>query len=1686
MYVKWLHRSICFLGRLFGMWCTSQDMSVQKIENLAIKKWKTPSLALPGLLQRPSLSTPELFATCLLWSHSTPDNFSSHIQLLRTLLERFPESLRAEALLNVVQHDSTKAANFLIQPTFSSLPGLAPLARSIAAQWSSIPRSDDLAIHFYHSLPDYGVPYEEVTWYIAQALVARASYEQAEPLLIKLLYRVSSVEPVWLLIRVFQALQRPLQVQLDMLSRFLMQAPEDERAPHAWKLISDMYEAPLEAGSVMGESLLYFQRLQTLLEHVPEGRRPEIFFHLSHGDLERAAAILSRFPSPPAGLLPIVSIITTHWAQEPRHDDLALTFFRALPAFGIGQVEVFWLLARAYSARKMYIQAEQLLKQLGEIAPSPDIWWSLFSVLYALQRPPDILLQAFSHFIVSAPADPQGNRAWELIGTLYEGMSKEQHVSYNSSFFQTVGALFSQLSVQQRGDALAHLSHQNDELSAHILSVLAPLALAGFAPSIARIVSSWSKVPRCDNLALQFYHSLPVYGVPRLEAQMLLARALVQRGMLDHAEPLVEELVRLSATPDMIWLLAFVYHAMQRPAPLQLETLQQFIAGAPSDRRIAQAWKRIGDLYGGDQLADGPEAVAAYLRAEHLGEQVPQLTAYFLGNWDAIPAFRTHHDYAFPTVVVVDLEVDPDPDAKPGERVFEFASATSLCSSSEISFDAKPGERVFEVAAVRIKGNTVLRDYQSFIRRTFCPAKLADPSILEQAPEQEQVIGELRDFIGDAFVAGHNLCGFDAHHLRAMGISIHKDQMIDTLTFARLLYPDQLRHNLAIVCLALGIPEDKGQWHTALPDAYACARLLNALGDELLRRGGVLLNGIRALVAPNSPFNRVVLYPRNVPADTSLHWEIDPAPSSINTLIFARQHRSDNSSMGKALQTERRDILVEHNDRDGEYASYLPPDEHIVVAVDSRARLERMLAFQRGMDDVYVLANIRSLLCPERLCRLIEQATESDYRLLLFCLYQASHNHDASTLYPMRLPDDDPLIKRLRQDLKLACCAAERHPHNSCPAFQALTAAIATHRVLMTTHEALLHLPTSPEADLLVIDDAEALQMHFAEYSSECIASDDLQARLLEKAERDALVLLTNQLADCAAFSGQQQAYHERIPLRSVAHSIRRQEETDKPSILEILEGASTYGKQVSRNIARLCADSQREPSRPQDIHAYWLDLWFAVTANNERALERWAICGVSINMQEAFQQRLWRPFKRHIICGTAITLGSLGASFLLRNFGLPNKVAILKDSREPAKICLPTPQMIPPGNFLHRRSWAMQAGAYLWKLAHSSERSIVVSFNTAAVSSALTIAFQRNRSLLNRQLLSTQLGWTTAKIAERLTEPNRSVLAVVSPRVRRSLIDEAVDVDVTGPLHFLNQRDPLVTAHMYAFATMYPSEGPFNAYLLPQALLELKARLSPPARTHIVLDGGITAKIYRDEVLAALEECAEVEFIEQEAEESAQEGQVLTVNRNGTVWLFIRADFGLLNLREMLMVSLVCAIAVHGHHIQNDAVVDHTVDSSHGGHGIFEDSFPFAEHEIGGDQHRFAFIAIRQKRKKHLHFVAIVLNVANIIEDDTGIFVQLCQLLGQAQVPFGGEEPLHERAGWRPPDGMTRQDELIRKCGQHVTFSNAWFPHRDDIDRVLEKRAALEPLDLELERGRKPRKLESTEGFLQRQARLA
>ena len=90
-----------------------------------------------------------------------------------------------------------------------------------------------------------------------------------------------------------------------------------------------------------------------------------------------------------------------------------------------------------------------------------------------------------------------------------------------------------------------------------------------------------------------------------------------------------------------------------------------------------------------------------------------------------------------------------------------------------------------------------------------------------------------------------------------------------------------------------------------------------------------------------------------------------------------------------------------------------------------------------------------------------------------------------------------------------------------------------------------------------------------------------------------------------------------------------------------------------------------------------------------------------------------------------------------------------------------------------------------------------------------------------------------------------------------------------------------------------------------------------------------------------------------------------------------------------MLLASNLSTITFHAHHIENDGMMNQTVNRRHGGHRIFEDSFPFAEDQIRRDDHGLAFVALSEERKQHLHFVTIMLDVADIVENDAGKLVQ-------------------------------------------------------------------------------------------------
>src|SRR6266566_2167290 len=141
------------------------------------------------------------------------------------------------------------------------------------------------------------------------------------------------------------------------------------------------------------------------------------------------------------------------------------------------------------------------------------------------------------------------------------------------------------------------------------------------------------------------------------------------------------------------------------------------------------------------------------------------------------------------------------------------------------------------------------------------------------------------------------------------------------------------------------------------------------------------------------------------------------------------------------------------------------------------------------------------------------------------------------------------------------------------------------------------------------------------------------------------------------------------------------------------------------------------------------------------------------------------------------------------------------------------------------------------------------------------------------------------------------------------------------------------------------------------------------------------------------------------------------------------------------------CSIALHIHHVQDDGVMDDAINGRHGGHRIFKNPIPFAEDQIGGNQHGFSFIAFCQEGKKHLHFIAIVLHIADVIQDDAAKLVELGEFLRQAQVSFGSQQSLHQRSCTTPEDGMTGQDQLMPNRSQSMTFPHARFSHRNHID---------------------------------------
>ena len=185
--------------------------------------------------------------------------------------------------------------------------------------------------------------------------------------------------------------------------------------------------------------------------------------------------------------------------------------------------------------------------------------------------------------------------------------------------------------------------------------------------------------------------------------------------------------------------------------------------------------------------------------------------------------------------LVEEKDIVADPDDRPYDGpivVLDFES-TGLNTSTA---------RIIEIGAVKLEKGQITETFSELVD----PGEALKPEIteltgitdtdLEGQPTAAELLPKLMDFIGDLPLAAHN-ASFDVSLLRAelrrLGRTFDHP-VLDTLTYARKLYPEMKSFKLKAVCKRLGVSLKNA--HRAVHDATATAYCLHRMFEDTRER----------------------------------------------------------------------------------------------------------------------------------------------------------------------------------------------------------------------------------------------------------------------------------------------------------------------------------------------------------------------------------------------------------------------------------------------------------------------------------------------------------------------------------------------------------------------------------------------------------------------------------------------------------------------------------------------------------------------------------------------------------------------------------------------------------------------------------------------------------------------------------
>ncbi len=166
-------------------------------------------------------------------------------------------------------------------------------------------------------------------------------------------------------------------------------------------------------------------------------------------------------------------------------------------------------------------------------------------------------------------------------------------------------------------------------------------------------------------------------------------------------------------------------------------------------------------------------------------------------------------------------------------------------------------DKIIEIGAVKVVRGKIVDRYSTFVNpKEHISDKISKltgiyDDMVENAPDEDVILPEFLDFIGESVVVAHN-AGFDTAFIRRFAKEnniVFDNSIIDTVELGKTLIANLRNYKLDTICDALGVSLENH--HRAVDDAEATAECFIKFIDMLKEQGENNINSLNELGAKN-------------------------------------------------------------------------------------------------------------------------------------------------------------------------------------------------------------------------------------------------------------------------------------------------------------------------------------------------------------------------------------------------------------------------------------------------------------------------------------------------------------------------------------------------------------------------------------------------------------------------------------------------------------------------------------------------------------------------------------------------------------------------------------------------------------------------------------------------------------------